>query len=65
MWLISRTISYLHLATKAIEVAICERFENFVGAGQKFSKEEMKQRSLKSVPAIARLLSLRTKLFAP
>jgi len=54
------------LPTKAIELPSVKDLQNFCTRRAKFLKEEMKQHPLKSkVPAIARLLSLRTKLFAP
>ena len=57
---------YLRLPTKAIELPSVKDLRNFCRRRAKFSKEQMKQYLLKSeVPAIARLLSHGTKLFAP
>ena len=54
------------LPTKAIELPSVKDLRNFYRRRAKFLKEEMKQHSLKSeMPAITRLFSLRTKLFAP
>jgi len=54
------------LLTKAIELPSGKDLRNFCRRRTKFLKEEMKQHPLKSkVPAIAWLLSLRTKLSAP
>ena len=66
MWLINLTISLSSFVREAIELPSVKDLRNFCRRRAKFLKEEMKQHPLKSnVPAIARFLSSRMKLFAP
>jgi len=66
MWLINITISLSSFVLEAIELPSVKDLRNLCRPRAEFLKEEMKQHPLKfKVPAIAQLLSLRAKLFAP
>jgi len=66
MWLINLPFLYLRLPTNAIELPSVNDLRNVCRCRAESLKEEMKQHPSKSeVPAIARLLSLGAKLFAP